>query len=196
MKNNLIETAIIQLQNGNIVALPTETVYGLAADSINTSAIQKIFELKGRPESVAISLLIPKDAPLERFAIDIPELAHQLAKQYWPGPLTIILKKKPHISDILTGGKQTIGLRCPNHPITLEILKHFPQGLAAPSANPYGQPPPISAEEVRGYFNDQIMIINGGPCKIGLASTVVDLSDGMPVVLRQGIITLSPIAKS
>lgn len=191
MKNNLIEKAIIQLQNGNIVALPTETVYGLAADSTNTSAIQKIFELKGRPESVAISLLIPKDAPLDRWAVDIPELAYQLAKQYWPGPLTIILKKKPHIPDILTGGKNTIGLRCPNHPMTLEILNHFPQGLAAPSANPYGQPPPVSAKEVQEYFNDQIIIIDGGPCEIGLASTVVDLSVDEPIILRQGAINLT-----
>lgn len=191
MKNNLIEHAVETLRSGDLVAVPTETVYGLAADSTNVNALQKIFELKGRPESVAISLLIPQNAPLDRWATDIPPLAYQLTKQYWPGPLTIILKKKPDISDILTGGKNTIGLRCPNHPITLEILKHFPQGLAAPSANPYGQPPSVSAKEVRQYFDNKIEIIDGGICEVGLSSTVIDLSKGKPIILRRGSVEIN-----
>lgn len=190
MKNNLIESIVVLLKKGGIIAIPTETVYGLAADSTHLDTIKKIFELKGRPKSVAISLLIPKDAPLDRFAIDIPKLAYQLAEKYWPGPLTIILKKKRHIPNILTGGKKTIGLRCPNHPITLEILKHFPQGLAAPSANPYGKPPATSAESVKKYFNNQIKIIDGGPCEIGLSSTVIDLSGDKPKIIRDGSIKI------
>lgn len=186
MKKITIDQAVKALKNGDVIAIPTETVYGLAADATNEQAIKKLFELKGRPKNVAISLLIPKDAPIDRWAIDVPKQAIDLAKQYWPGPLTMILKKKLHIPDSLTGAKPTIGLRCPNHPITQEILAQFPQGLAAPSANPYGKEPAINTKMVRDYFENQIKIIDGGKCEVGISSTVIDLSTMPAKILRQG----------
>lgn len=174
---SIIEQAVKLLREGAVIAVPTETVYGLAADARNESAILRIFELKGRPPSLPLAVLIESDKMLSRFARDIPDEAYLLAKHFWPGPLTIVLKKLPQISAILTAGKDTIGLRSPNHPLIQTILHEFGGGLAAPSANLFGEKNPTTAREVEKVFGDKLaLIVDGGSCSIGIESTIVDLS--------------------
>jgi L-threonylcarbamoyladenylate synthase len=187
---NNIKLAIQLLKAGKVIAIPTETVYGLAADANNPTAIAKIFKLKKRPANIPLSVLIENNKLLEKWAIDIPEIAYKLTAKFWPGPLTIILKKAPHVNDIVTSGKNTIGLRSPNHPITQKILHLFQGGIAAPSANKFNQPDPINAAQVEKTFGTALdLIIDGGICKIGVASTIVDLTTKIPKILRQGSLT-------
>lgn len=187
----ITQQAIEYLRKGKLVAVPTETVYGLAADATNPNAVKKIFAAKGRPLNQPLPILIAQNSNLKNWAIDIPPLADQLTKKFWPGPLTIILKRAANISDIITGGLDTIGLRCPDHPITQEILASFPQGLAAPSANLFGEPPPTSAADVEKALGNKVdLIVDGGTCKLKTASTIIDLTGDEPKVLRQGPITL------
>lgn len=175
--NNIVDEAIKLLREGAVIAVPTETVYGLAADAMNESAILRIFELKGRPSSLPLAVLIENDKMLSQFARDIPEEVFLLTKHFWPGPLTIVLKKLPQILAILTADKDTIGLRSPNHPLTQAILHEFGGGLAAPSANLFGCKNPTAAREVEKAFGDKLaFIVDGGPCSIGIESTIVDLS--------------------
>jgi L-threonylcarbamoyladenylate synthase len=194
MSNQIIQQAIEYLKNGKLVAIPTETVYGLAADATNIDAIKKIFVAKGRPLSHPLPLLIAQNSDLKNWAVDIPEIAYKLIKKFWPGPLTIILKRTPHIPDIITGGLDTIGLRCPDHPMTQKILQSFPQGLVAPSANLFGEPPPTSAADVEKTLGNKIdLIVDGGECKLKTSSTIVDLTESKPKVLRAGPITQEEI---
>lgn len=173
----VITQAIALLRTGKLVALPTETVYGLAADATNPEAVAKIFAVKGRPTSQPLPVLIPKDADLRNWAINIPTIAYKLAEAFWPGPLTLILPCAQHINKVITGGRNTIGLRSPNHPLTQQILTAFPHGLATPSANLYGHPPPTCAAEVNTTLGNKIdLIVDGGPCQIGMSSTIVDLT--------------------
>jgi len=191
---NDMSRVIEYLRNGKLVAVPTETVYGLAADATNCDAVKKIFEVKGRPFDHPLPLLIAQNSDLNNWAIDIPEIAYKLTKKFWPGPLTIILKRASHISNIITGGLDTIGLRCPDHPLTQKILQHFPQGLAAPSANLFGESPPTSAEDVKKALGNKIdLIVDGGICKLKTSSTIVDLTGTQPKILRQGPITQEEI---
>lgn len=200
MQNKLtshIKQAITALQNGELIVLPTETVYGLAADATNPAAIQKIFTVKNRPTNQALSVLIAHNSNLHTWAIDIPPAAFILSQKFWPGPLTIILKRAAHVLPIITGGSNTIGLRCPDHPIMQQILTSFPAGLAAPSANLYGKPPPTCIDEISTTIKQQVkFIIDGGPCKIGLASTVLDLTQNKPIILRLGAITNTAIQQA
>ncbi|MGD9107579.1 MAG: L-threonylcarbamoyladenylate synthase [Gammaproteobacteria bacterium] len=190
----IIQQAIKLLRNGKLVAIPTETVYGLAADATNINAVKKIFAVKGRPLNHPLPLMVARETDLNNLAIDIPKITYKLTEKFWPGPLTIVLKKSPSISTIITGGLETIALRCPDHPLTQKILQSFPQGLAVPSANLFGEPPPISAEEVKQTLGNKIdLIVDGGECKLKSASTIVDLTCEKPKILRQGPIPQTEI---
>ena len=193
----LLARAVDLLKAGELVALPTETVYGLGADASNPAAVAKIFAAKGRPADHPLIVHLPGDAWLERWARNIPQAAWDLAEMFWPGPLTLILKKQPWVPDAVTGGQDTVGLRVPGHPIALELLKAFadsgephPGGIAAPSANRFGRISPTTAAHVQEELGDKVpLILDGGPCQVGIESTIIDLSRARPEILRPGHIS-------
>jgi L-threonylcarbamoyladenylate synthase len=182
-----IEEAVQSLKAGELVAIPTETVYGLAADAMNPQAVKKIFALKGRPADHPLIVHIASSDYLTVWAKNIPDVAYRLADAFWPGPLTLILPKRDEIPDIVTGGQSTIGLRSPDNPLTLALLKHFDGGLAAPSANRFGRISPTSAQHVQDEFGiESPLILDGGACQIGIESTIVDLCQSPARILRPG----------
>ena len=186
-----IDEALALLQGGQVIAVPTETVYGLAADPLSEQAILRLFELKQRPPDVPLSLLLSSAKQLDRWALDIPESADKLAAQFWPGPLTIVLKKRHHIPDIVTAERATVGLRVPDHPLTLELLERYGSALACTSANLHGGESAGSAAEVQATFGDALkLVLDGGPSSLGIASTVIDLTSEPGVVLRRGSLAL------
>jgi L-threonylcarbamoyladenylate synthase len=175
------------LRGGGLAAFPTETVYGLGADAANARAVAKIFTAKGRPANHPLIVHLAAADEIERWARDIPDSAWMLAEHFWPGPLTLILKRAPGVLDAVTGGQNTIGLRVPDHPVALALLKAFGGGIAAPSANRFGRVSPTSAAHVIAEFGDAVnCVIDGGSCKVGLESTIIDLSGQRPHVLRPG----------
>jgi L-threonylcarbamoyladenylate synthase len=186
------------LAGGDLVAFPTETVYGLGADATNAAAVAKVFALKGRPADHPVIVHLASGARLENWATDIPESARKLVGAYWPGPLTIILKKTARIPAIVTGGQDTVGLRCPSHPVAQELLREFARigsgVIAAPSANRFGRVSPTTAQHVRDEFGPDLPVIDGGACDVGIESTIVDLSRGPPFLLRPGAITRGMLA--
>lgn len=187
---NIIPAAVEQLRKGELVAFPTETVYGLGADASNEKALQKLYNAKGRPTNHPVIVHLASAEQLNDWGAEISDYALVLAKQFWPGPLTLIVKKLPHVSNQVTGGQNTVGLRIPNHPIALSLLKEFGGGVAAPSANKYGRVSATSAEHVRQEFSDHIaLIIDGGSCSIGIESTIIDTTGPLPKILRPGIIS-------
>ncbi len=191
-----IARAVALLRAGDLVGVPTETVYGLGADAANPAAVAKIFTAKGRPADHPLIVHIPAAAHLARWAREIPDAALRLAAAFWPGPLTLILKRQPVVSDAVTGGQDTVGLRVPNHPVALELLRAFDGGIAAPSANRFGRISPTTAEHVREELGDTVaLVLDGGPCDLGIESTIVDLSRGAPVILRPGAITAEDIER-
>ena len=182
-----ISDAVAELRSGRLLAIPTETVYGLAADARNAQAVQRIFQLKGRPNDHPLIVHIAGAAQLPEWAIDIPDAAYRLAAAFWPGPLTLILNKHPDVPDAVTGGQDTVGLRCPDNALTLQLLREFNGGLAAPSANRFGRISPTTAEHVRAEFGvGAPMILDGGACTVGIESTIVDLSRDPARILREG----------
>ncbi|MEY3516073.1 MAG: hypothetical protein RIS67_290 [Pseudomonadota bacterium] len=182
-----IAEAVAILRSGGLLAIPTETVYGLAADARNAEAVARIFALKGRPSDHPLIVHIAGTDAIEAWASTIPESAKQLATHFWPGPLTLILKKRSDVPDAVTGGQDTVGLRSPDHPLTLSLLRAFGGGLAAPSANRFGRISPTSASHVRDEFGENAPpILDGGPCPVGIESTIVDLSQSPPRILREG----------
>lgn len=186
------------LARGELVALPTETVYGLAGDATNADAVRRIFAAKGRPADHPLIVHLPVLEALEVWAADIPEPASQLARAFWPGPLTLILRKAEGVPDVVTGGQETVGLRVPGHPVALKLLKTFGRPLAAPSANRFGRISPTTADHVISEFeggNSISAVIDGGPCKVGLESTIVDCSGDRPCVLRPGMISLEQLGR-
>ena len=184
-----ISRAAALLRAGELVALPTETVYGLGADAANPRAIAKIFAAKGRPADHPLIVHLPDASHLERWAADIPEAAHRLAAAFWPGPLTLILRRQPSVSDAITGGQDTVGLRVPNHPLALQLLREFDGGVAAPSANRFGRISPTTAAHVREDLGDAVaLVLDGGPCAVGIESTILDLSGAAPRILRPGML--------
>lgn len=196
---NDLSRAAALLRAGELVAFPTETVYGLGADARNPLAIAKIFAAKGRPADHPVIVHLPDASHLERWAIDIPELAHKLAAAFWPGPLTLILKRHPAVPDAVTGGQDTVGLRVPDHPLALQLLREFGGanggGLAAPSANRFGRVSPTTAAHVREELGDAVaMIVDGGPCAVGIESTILDLSGTAARILRPGMLDAAAIA--
>ena len=186
--------ALAALRRGDAIGLPTETVYGLAADASRPEAVRRIFELKGRPADHPLIVHVADARQLDRWARDIPDAARVLAAAFWPGPLTLILRKQPGVPDEVTGGQPTVGLRCPAHPMALALLHEFDGGLAAPSANRFGHVSPTTAAHVREEFGDAVpVVLDGGECEVGIESTILDLSGDTPRILRPGRITRAQI---
>ncbi|MCL2342851.1 MAG: L-threonylcarbamoyladenylate synthase [Firmicutes bacterium] len=185
------------LKRGGLVAVPTETVYGLAANALDEEAVLRIYEVKGRPEVKALSVMVSDMHAIDAYCFDVPRAAYSLATAFWPGPLTLIFKAKPGIPNIVRAGGGTLGLRCPKHPLTLKLLEAAQLPLAAPSANPSGLPAPMTADQVLSYFDGQIdAVLDGGPCEIGEASTILDLSVAPYKVLRQGALAEAEIRRT
>lgn len=185
------ERAARLLQCGGLVAVPTETVYGLAADALNASAVEAIYTAKGRPESKPISVLVTGMGMVETICKDIPPLAYRLAVAFWPGPLTMVLRSGGAVARVVTAGGDTLGVRCPDHPVTLSLIRELGRPLAAPSANLSGAPSPKSADEVLAGMNGRIgAVLDGGQCTVGVESTILDLTDRSPRILRMGGLSL------
>ncbi len=191
-----IERAVALLAHGELVAFPTETVYGLGADAANAAAVAKIFAAKGRPADHPLIVHLPASAHLARWARELPAEAEKLAAAFWPGPLTLILRRQPNVPDAVTGGQDTVGLRVPGHPLALELLAAFGGGIAAPSANRFGRISPTTAAHVREELGDRVpLILDGGACSVGIESTILDLSRGAPVLLRPGAVGVVDLAR-
>ena len=183
------------MRGGGLVAVPTETVYGLAGNGLDEKAVAEIYEVKGRPEVKPLSLMVHDAASMERYCESVPPQAYTLAKRFWPGPLTIVMKAKPCVPEIVRAGGETVGLRCPDHPLTLELLEKSGVPFAAPSANPSGEPSPKNADSVLKYFDGKIdAVLDGGECGIGCESTLIDLSRTPYRILRQGALPADEIA--
>ena len=184
-----IEQIVARLRSGNAVAIPTETVYGLAADAANPAAVEKIFLLKQRPLDHPLIVHLADLQQLSLWTRDVPPVAYQLAEAFWPGPLTLILPKARQVQSIVTAGQDTVGIRIPAHPVALAILRAFGGGLAAPSANPFTSLSPTTAQHVAEYFTAELWVVEGGPTEVGLESTIIDCSGAQPIILRAGMIT-------
>ncbi len=194
--DNIAEAADI-IRNGGLVGVPTETVYGLAGNGLNEAAVQDIYRVKGRPEVKPLSLMVHDAGAMERYCADVPPQAYALAEKFWPGPLTIVLKSRDVVPEIVRAGGETVGLRCPDHPATLALLEACDLPLAAPSANLSGAPSPKTSEDVLDAFDGQIdAVIDGGPCGIGLESTIIDMSSKPFKILRQGALSEEEIAQA
>ena len=191
-----LNAAVQALRDGDIVAFPTETVYGLGANAQHASALQKIFALKERPAWHPLIVHLDSARFLHRWARDVPEAAAKLAQRFWPGPLTLVLPRESKVLDIVTGGQDTVAVRVPSHPMALQLLTAFGGGIAAPSANRYGHVSPTRAEHVREEFGDSVrVLLDGGDCKVGLESTIVACVNGEVRLLRPGHITLSQLRR-
>ncbi|WP_297334466.1 L-threonylcarbamoyladenylate synthase [Flavobacterium sp.] len=189
-----INIAATALQSGKVVAIPTETVYGLAGIIYNQEAIKDIYRIKKRPLENPLIVHTHSAEIFPEIAVDIPEAAYKLAEAFWPGPLTILLKKNTVIPDNVTSGLDTVAVRVPSHPVTISLLRELKQPVAAPSANPFGRISPTSARHVLDYFDGRIScILDGGACSVGIESTIVGFEDGIPVVYRQGAVTAAQI---
>ena len=191
-----LAAALAALRAGQLVGLPTETVYGLAADARNPAAVRRIFAAKGRPADHPLIVHLASARQLDDWAADIPPLARRLADAFWPGPLTLILKRQPSVPDVVTGGQDTVGLRVPSHPLAHALLEAFEGGLAAPSANRFGRISPTTAAHVAEELGEQVaVVLDGGECEVGIESTIIDLSRGVPVLLRPGRVGRDEIAR-
>lgn len=196
MQKKLIKKAVELLNQGQLIGLPTETVYGLAGDAKNEAAIKKIFQAKGRPENHPLIVHIGTLKEVDDWAKQISPNAKKLMQKFWPGPLTLILKKQNHVSNLLTGGQDSIGLRMPNHPMALEVLTTFGSALAAPSANQFGHISPTRPEDVIEELDDHVaLVLPGGATDIGIESTIVDARIEPCTILRQGAITQAMLEK-
>ena len=189
-----IQDAVEALRAGELVAFPTETVYGLGANANNPDAVRKIFRVKGRPSTHPVIVHIDHPRYLQRWVREMTPEAKKLADAFWPGPLTLVAKRAPAVNDVITGGQDTVAIRVPNHPVAQQLLNAFGGGIAAPSANKYGHVSPTRAEHVREEFGDDLkFVLDGGDCKVGLESTIIScLADG-PRVLRPGSISFSQL---
>jgi len=205
-----IAVAARLISDGGLLGLPTETVYGLAADADNDAAVAQIFSAKGRPAGHPLIVHVANAAAVDHFAVDVPEFARQLMVAFWPGPLTLILPRRPGVASAAAGEHATIGLRCPAHPVALALLNwgqipinfrksksgvkqlesdpHY-FGLAAPSANLFGRVSPTTAQHVQDEFGAGLLILDGGACSVGIESSIIDCTRGQPVLLRPGAIT-------
>jgi len=186
--------AIELLQRGDVVAIPTETVYGLAADARNESAIAKIYATKQRPANNPLIVHIASAAKVTEWASEFPPLAQQLAQAFWPGPLTLVLPARAEVSQIVRAGEPTVALRVPAHPVALALLNDSGLGLAAPSANKYTQLSPTTAQHVASGLGDDIPVLEGGPCQVGIESTIVSVHGDEWQLLRPGMIAANAIA--
>ncbi len=198
-----LKVAAKSLKQGNLVAFPTETVYGLGADATNKDAVARIYEVKGRPTGHPLIVHISSINNLDKWAQQIPEYAITLARTFWPGPMTLILPRTNLAKDFITGGQDNVGIRVPSHPLAISLLKEFESlgglGIAAPSANRFGKVSPTSAqavqEELAEYLTLDDLILDGGPCQIGIESTIIDCTKQTPQILRPGGVTQEQIAE-
>ena len=191
-----IDRAVEELNRNNIIGFPTETVYGLAGNAYETEAINRIFEVKKRPTFNPLIVHIKSISDLEKVACDIPPIAYELANAFWPGPLTLILKKQPHIPDLVTANQDTVAVRVPNHPVALELLHKLEYPLVAPSANPFKRISPTQAVHVEDYFGNQIgLVLDGGTCNSGIESTIVGFNNNKVEVYRLGALAMEEIEK-
>jgi L-threonylcarbamoyladenylate synthase len=194
-KSEELPEAAALLRAGELAAVPTETVYGLAGNGLDLRAVEAIYEVKGRPAVKPLSLMVPDAAAMELYCEDVPPQAKDLAARFWPGPLTVVLRAKPLVPELVRAGGETVGLRCPDHPLTLALLRLTGLPFAAPSANPSGAESPKTAERVRDYFDGKIAaVVDGGPCGLGRESTVLDMSRTPYRVLRRGALPEETIA--
>ena len=206
------------IRAGGLLGLPTETVYGLAADADNDAAVAQIFVAKGRPPDHPLIVHVASSEAVAHYAIDVPDFATQLMAAFWPGPLTLILPRRPGVATAAAGGNPTIGLRCHAHPVAQKLLNwgqipinptfdsetskqlesdpNYFWGLAAPSANQFGRVSPTTAAHVQGEFGDDLLVLDGGPCTVGIESTIIDCTRGAPVLLRPGAVTPAQIQAS
>jgi L-threonylcarbamoyladenylate synthase len=192
-----VQQAADALCAGQLLGLPTETVYGLAADASNENAVAKIFKAKGRPANHPLIVHVASADAVAHFASEVPSFAKQLMAQFWPGPLTLILPRKLDSAAAAAGGQNSVGLRCPSHPVAQEVLQACALkgvwGLAAPSANLFGRVSPTTAAHVQAELGQDLLILDGGPCHVGIESTIVDCTRGRPVLLRPGQISRTQI---
>ena len=188
-----IHAAAQALQRGDLLGLPTETVYGLAADAGNDAAVAKIFAAKGRPADHPLIVHVARREEVTRFADSVPAFAQKLMDAFWPGPLTLILPRRADVAAAAAGGQNSVGVRCPSHAVAQEVLQAAQAlgvyGVAAPSANLFGRVSPTTAAHVADEFGDDLLIIDGGACDVGIESTIVDCTRGTPVLLRPGVLT-------
>jgi L-threonylcarbamoyladenylate synthase len=199
-----ISNAAKALKDGHLVAFPTETVYGLGADATNENAVSRIYSAKGRPVRHPLIVHISSINKLDQWATDVPDYAIKLAREFWPGPMTLILPRTDLAKDFITGGQNNVGLRVPSQPIALALLKKFEdlggEGVAAPSANRFGALSPTSAlavnEELGDFFEKSDLILDGGRCSVGIESTIIDCTGVLPRILRPGFITSEMISTS
>lgn len=193
-----IATAAQALQRGELLGLPTETVYGLAADAGNDQAVARIFQAKGRPANHPLIVHVASALGVERFASHVPDFAQKLIDAYWPGPLTLILPRRSDVAAVAAGGQNSVGLRCPSHPVALAVLRSSEAmgvlGVAAPSANLFGRVSPTTAAHVASEFGPELLILEGGACDVGIESTIVDCTRAAPVLLRPGVLTTQQLS--
>jgi len=193
---DLLAQAVETLRRGGVIALPTETVYGLAANAEDELAVRRVFAIKGRPATHPLIVHVARAEELSSWARHIPEEAWRLAAAFWPGPLTLVLQRSARATDAVTGGQDTVALRVPHHPVALAVLDALGGGVAAPSANRFGRVSPTTAEHVRVDLGDEVdLLLDGGPCTVGVESTIVDLSGGAPAVLRPGGLAVEEISR-
>ena len=197
-----LKDAATSLRSGNLIAFPTETVYGLGADATNKDAVAHLYQVKGRPSDHPLIVHISSMANLDKWAREVPEYAIKLARAFWPGPMTLILPRTNLAKDFITGNQDSVGIRVPSHPLASELLTEFEDqgglGVAAPSANRFGKVSPTTAddvfEELSGYLSPTDLILDGGPCQIGVESTIINCIEDIPKILRPGAITATMIS--
>ena len=184
-----IAEAAQHIRQGALVGFPTETVYGLGADASNDAAVALIFAAKGRPSDHPLIVHVASAAQVADYASEVPAFAARLIKAFWPGPLTLILPRRAGVAAAAAGGQNSIGLRCPAHPVALALLQACGTGLAGPSANRFGRVSPTTAQHVQEELGEDLLVLDGGPCEVGIESTIVDCTRGQPVLLRPGVLT-------
>ena len=190
-----ISAAADRIRAGGLVAFPTETVYGLGADAMNDAAVARVFEIKGRPARNPLIVHVADEASAQSVVTQWPEAAHRLAECFWPGPLSIVLARRPGVSALVSGGGPNVAVRCPDHPVALALLRACGCPLVGPSANTSGRVSPTTAEHVRREFSaEDVLVLDGGPCRAGIESTVLTLCEHPPRVLRPGIISAEEVA--
>jgi len=191
-----IKEAAEIIRGGGLVAFPTETVYGLGANALDPAAVQKIFEMKGRPETSPLIVHVASVEMAREIVTEWPPMAEELARLWWPGPLTLVLPKKGLIPDNVTAGLPTVGVRMPNHPVAMALIEEADVPIAAPSANRFTGLSPTTADHVRAAFGDAVPVLEGGPCNVGIESTVVAIDGGRLKLLRPGMIALGEIEQA
>jgi L-threonylcarbamoyladenylate synthase len=188
-----LREAAEKIRSGGLVAFPTETVYGLGANALDATAVQKIYELKGRPTASPLIVHVASIEMAREIVAEWPPLAESLARKWWPGPLTLVLPKLPVVPDVVTAGLPTVGVRMPNHPMALALIEEAGVPIAAPSANRFTELSPTTAEHVRSAFGDAVQVLDGGPAQVGIESTVVAIENGVLKLLRPGMISLGEL---